>query len=84
MPSTRPLTKPKEAGWPAPSYIAVFVRNLKLLNLDKYSDWPGISIRTFHGSQQNLRHRVKAVEWSLYYLFAIWDPEGTEHVCLPC
>ncbi|KAI5303464.1 hypothetical protein KEM56_007521 [Ascosphaera pollenicola] len=64
-------------SWPSASNIDLFVRNLYLLDLHKLPGWPGISARLLSPSQQNLRPRIKAVEWALYHLFSIWDPQET-------
>ncbi|ODH26064.1 hypothetical protein ACO22_04843 [Paracoccidioides brasiliensis] len=81
--STRPLPNPKGLNWLVSSHITAFVRNLRLLHLDQLPDWPDITVRTFASSQPNLRQRVKAVEWSLYQLFLIWDPEETQNKLRP-
>ncbi|KAK2865473.1 hypothetical protein FQN49_003540 [Arthroderma sp. PD_2] len=62
-------------AWPQSPPIAVFIRNLKLLRLDLRPDWPGILPSTLSDNQNNLRRRVQAVEWALFYLFQLWDPE---------
>ncbi|OJD17446.1 hypothetical protein AJ78_02471 [Emergomyces pasteurianus Ep9510] len=81
--SNRPSPKPKGSYWPISSHITIFVRNLRLLHLDQYPDWPNITVRSFSSAQPNLRQRIKAVEWSLYQLFMIWDPEGTQNRLRP-
>lgn len=80
MQSSRPASRPKPLNWAPPPHVALFIRNLKLLQLDQYKDWPEINSRTLSPSPQNQRQRIKAVEWALYHLFAIWDPEGTQNV----
>lgn len=79
MAASRPA-RPKPLDWSGPSHLAIFIRNLKLLQLDQRDDWPGISIRALSPSSQNQRQRIRLVEWSLYYLFTIWDPEGAQNV----
>ncbi|PLN75971.1 HAUS augmin-like complex subunit 6 N-terminus-domain-containing protein [Aspergillus taichungensis] len=74
MQTARP-PRPKPPNWPAQSSLAVFVRNLQLLQLDCHDDWPGITVRSLAPSSQNQRQRIKAIEWALYHLVAIWDPE---------
>ena len=68
--------------WLSPSTIVKFVRCLRLLDLDKLADWPGITEHVFtsKAGQQNLQARIKAVEWSLYRLFEIYDPRETQTV----
>ncbi|OJJ58880.1 hypothetical protein ASPSYDRAFT_151103 [Aspergillus sydowii CBS 593.65] len=67
--------RPKPSNWPPPSAHTVLIRNLQLLELDQLEDWPGITLRTLSPSSQNQRQRIKAVEWILYRLVALWDPE---------
>ncbi|PGG97490.1 hypothetical protein GX51_07302 [Blastomyces parvus] len=81
--STRPPPKPKGLNWPVSSHITIFVRNLRLLRLDQLPDWPNITVHSFAGAQPNLRQRIKAVEWSLYQLFIIWDPDETQNRLRP-
>jgi len=80
MQPAKPPSKAKPAGWPSPSNVAIFIRNLKLLQLDQLDDWPNITTRALSAAQQNQRQRVKCVEWALYRLFEIWDPEGAQNV----
>jgi hypothetical protein len=65
-----------------PSNINLFLRNLRLLELDRRDDWPGIAAVTFStkDTQQNQKRRVQCVEWALYQLFTLWDPEGSRNV----
>ncbi|KAL4783083.1 HAUS augmin-like complex subunit 6 N-terminus-domain-containing protein [Aspergillus varians] len=67
--------RPKPSNWPPQSSHTVLIRNLQLLELNKREDWPGITLRTLSPSSQNQRQRIKAVEWILYRLVALWDPE---------
>lgn len=84
MQTPRP-PRPKPPNWPAQSSLAVFVRNLQLLRLDCHDDWPGITVRSLAPSSQNQRQRIKAIEWALYHLVAIWDPETARDVrWTPC
>lgn len=62
--------------------VALFLTNLRLLNLDLRDSWPNITALTFSTSQQNQKKRIQCVEWALYQLFALWDPEETRNVCL--
>jgi hypothetical protein len=53
------------------------------LNLDLRRDWPDISTRTFATgatAAQGQKKRVQSVEWALFHLFALWDPEETANV----
>lgn len=65
------------------SNVTLFLTNLRLLDLDRRSDWPEITPQTFStkDAQQNQKNRVKAVEWTLYRLFELWDREETRDVC---
>ncbi|OAA58298.1 hypothetical protein ISF_06837 [Cordyceps fumosorosea ARSEF 2679] len=77
---TTPAAKASAAVAPShhPSPIPAFLTNLRLLDLDLRHDWPGITPATFAGTTpQNHKRRVQAVEWALYRLFEIWDPEDT-------
>ena len=66
-------------AWQGPSNIVTFVRCLRLLDLDQLSDWPDITENVFSSKAalQNLQARIKAVEWSLYRLFELFDPKET-------
>jgi hypothetical protein len=70
--------------WPGPSNIRTFVRCLRLLDLDRLADWPGITEHVFtaKSAQQSLQARIRAVEWSLYRLFEIYDRKETQTVGL--
>lgn len=65
-----------------PSHISLFLTNLRLLDLDKRGDWPGITPITFttRDSQQNIKKRIQCVEWALFRLFELWDPEEAREV----
>jgi hypothetical protein len=55
--------------------VGLFSRNLRLLGLDEYEDWPEISGQSFSikDTQQNQKKRVQCTEWALYRLFQLWD-----------
>ncbi|KAJ9635887.1 hypothetical protein H2199_008240 [Coniosporium tulheliwenetii] len=80
----KPAPKPSNAA-PRPSDIALFVTNLRLLDLDRRSDWPGITEQTFstRDVQQNQKNRIRCVEWALYRLFELWDPVETRDKLQP-
>lgn len=83
MQSSRAPPRPKALNWTPQSHLAVFVRNLQLLQLDQRDDWPGITVRSLSPtSQTQQRQRIKAVEWALYQLVTIWDLETARDVCL--
>jgi hypothetical protein len=75
----------KSSSASGPSYISLFLRNLRLLDLDRCEDWPGITDLTFStkDTQQNQKKRIQCVEWALYRLFSLWDPEGSRNVRQP-
>ncbi|EKV12345.1 HAUS augmin-like complex subunit 6 N-terminus-domain-containing protein [Penicillium digitatum] len=82
MAATR-LVRPKPLDWPGPSHLDVFISNLKLLHLDQREDWPGISLRALTPTSQNQRRRTRLIEWALYHLYTIWDPETAQNKLRP-
>lgn len=69
--------------------LTLFLKNLKLLDLDLLPDWPGISSETFSTgtTAQGQKKRIQCVEWALFQLFALWDPEEAAKVSIcapPC
>ena len=74
----KPLTAPTPQAVFGPSSIGLFLTNLRLLNLDLRDDWPDISTSTF--STKDQKKRIQSVEWALYHLFCIWDPEEARDV----
>ncbi|CAD6453296.1 1611c083-5ba5-41ea-876e-c5b817c7e3d4 [Sclerotinia trifoliorum] len=68
-----------------PSYVTLFITNLRLLDLDLQDGWPDINLLTFStkDAQQNQKKRIQCVEWALFHLFAIWDPEETRNKLQP-
>ena len=89
--STANTTKPLQYALPqgpagATSALHIFLTNLKLLDFDLLPDWPEISVSTFHGvgnNAQGQKKRIQCVEWSLYHLCSLWDPEETANVSFP-
>ncbi|KAJ5604541.1 hypothetical protein N7510_009695 [Penicillium lagena] len=75
--------RPKPLKWSSPSHLTVFIRNLRLLQLDQQPDWPVISLRALSPSSQNHRQRIRLIEWALFHLFAIWDLEETQNKLRP-
>lgn len=53
-----------------PSVVSLFITNLRLLNIDRYADWPNITIASF----QDARGKIKCTEYALYQLFRLYDP----------
>ncbi|KAL9127244.1 MAG: hypothetical protein Q9217_003842 [Psora testacea] len=74
--------KPVKNTAPTPPDVSIFLRNLRLLNLDKCDDWPSISTLTLtrKDAGPNQKARIHLVEWALYRLFEIWSPETTQNV----
>lgn len=66
------------------SNISLFVTNLRLLDLDRRSDWPEISALTFAAKDtgQGQKRRIQCVEWALYQLFILFDAEEARLVRL--
>ncbi|CAI4214936.1 unnamed protein product [Parascedosporium putredinis] len=58
-----------------------FLANLRILDLDLLPDWPGITSHTFTATlaSQGQKKRIQSVEWALYYLFCLWDPEEAQN-----
>ncbi|KAG8157945.1 hypothetical protein KVR01_012217 [Diaporthe batatas] len=70
---------------PSPSNVSLFLTNLHLLDLDLLPDWPGINTLTFTNKDatQGQKKRVQCVEWALYQLFALWDPDEARNKLQP-
>ncbi|KAL3428472.1 hypothetical protein PVAG01_01981 [Phlyctema vagabunda] len=69
------LAPPTGSG---PSHVSLFLTNLRLLDLDRRDDWPGITTSVL--TSKDAKKRIQCVEWGLYHLFALWDPEETRNV----
>ncbi|PYH90229.1 hypothetical protein BO71DRAFT_82660 [Aspergillus ellipticus CBS 707.79] len=67
--------RPKTPNWSPQPPLAVFVRNLQLLQLDRHNDWPHITLRSLADTSQNQRQRIRVIEWALYHLVTLWDPD---------
>ena len=84
--NTRLKAGPKAADaaeqWLGRSHLSSFIRCLHLLDLDLLEDWPGITVQTLstRSATQGLQQRVKAVEWSLFRLFELYDAQLTRDV----
>ncbi|KAI0888762.1 HAUS augmin-like complex subunit 6 N-terminus-domain-containing protein [Annulohypoxylon maeteangense] len=67
------------------SNTALFLTNLRLLDLDLEPDWPGINLATFStkDAASGQKKRIQCVEWALYQLFALWDPNETQNKLRP-
>ncbi|KAL2164808.1 hypothetical protein VTH06DRAFT_104 [Thermothelomyces fergusii] len=69
----------------ARSHVSLFLANLRLLDLDQHPDWPDINALTFSTKDpaQGQKKRIQSVEWALYHLFRLWDPEETRSKLQP-
>lgn len=73
-------TLSNSARWHSRDNIAIFIRALHLLDLDRLPDCPNITESTLRVSAKtpsNLQQRVKGVEWALYRLYELYDPDDT-------
>ncbi|KAI1618881.1 HAUS augmin-like complex subunit 6 N-terminus-domain-containing protein [Exophiala viscosa] len=73
-------TPSNSAQWHPRDHIALFVRTLHLLDLDRLPDFPNITeytLRVSAKASSNLQQRVKSIEWSLYRLYEVYDPADT-------
>lgn len=76
--SVRP---PQNNNNPLPiSDAKLFVTNLRLLNLDQQPDWPNITVQSLSSRNADQKQRISGVEWALFRLFEIWNPEDTNQV----
>ncbi|KAL2020438.1 hypothetical protein VTK56DRAFT_8404 [Thermocarpiscus australiensis] len=73
------------ASLTAVSHVSLFLRNLRLLNLDLHPDWPDINALTFSTKDvaQGQKKRIQCVEWALYHLFVLWDPAEARNKLQP-
>ncbi|KAL7893141.1 HAUS augmin-like complex subunit 6 N-terminus domain-containing protein [Trichoderma sp. SZMC 28014] len=89
IPSGNAPAEPNAGGGIAaagPASLSLFLTNIKLLNLDQLPDWPAIAAETFAASGttlQDQKRRVQCVEWALYQLFVIWDPDEAANKLKP-
>ncbi|KAK3323769.1 HAUS augmin-like complex subunit 6 N-terminus-domain-containing protein [Cercophora scortea] len=76
---------PPTATATASSNISLFLTNLRLLDLDLHPDWPGINSLTFGTKDvaQGQKKRIQSVEWALYHLFTLWDPDEARNKLRP-
>ncbi|KAI1410247.1 HAUS augmin-like complex subunit 6 N-terminus-domain-containing protein [Hypoxylon sp. FL1857] len=67
------------------SNVALFLTNLRLLDLDLEPDWPGITLATFSAKDAagGQKKRIQCVEWALYQLFTLWDYDETQNKLRP-
>ncbi|KAK3688251.1 HAUS augmin-like complex subunit 6 N-terminus-domain-containing protein [Podospora appendiculata] len=76
---------PPTATATASSNISLFLTNLRLLDLDLHPDWPGINSLSFGTKDvaQGQKKRIQSVEWALYQLFTLWDPDEARNKLRP-
>ncbi|KAK0636544.1 HAUS augmin-like complex subunit 6 N-terminus-domain-containing protein [Bombardia bombarda] len=76
---------PASATPTAASSISLFLTNLRLLDLDLRQDWPDINTLTFSAKDaaQGQKKRIQCVEWALYHLFTLWDPDEARNKLRP-
>ncbi|KAI0379211.1 HAUS augmin-like complex subunit 6 N-terminus-domain-containing protein [Hypomontagnella monticulosa] len=89
----KPLTAPQHAPATAASVqipcstsnLALFLTNLRLLDLDHEQDWPGITLATFSAKDAagGQKKRIQCVEWALYQLFTLWDYDDAQNKLRP-
>ncbi|KAF6829971.1 hypothetical protein CMUS01_07939 [Colletotrichum musicola] len=63
----------------ASSNVNLFLTNLRLLDFPSYPDWPDFDSQTFSVQKK----RIHCVEWTLYQLFVLWDPEEARNKLQP-
>ncbi|RDA87012.1 hypothetical protein CP532_6710 [Ophiocordyceps camponoti-leonardi (nom. inval.)] len=83
---SRPQQRAPEAAPSQPtgkSPLSIFLTNLRLLDLDLLPDWPDISLQTFTASTHSQKRRVQCVEWALFHLFSLWDPDEASNKLRP-
>ncbi|PPJ58536.1 hypothetical protein CBER1_07173 [Cercospora berteroae] len=60
--------------------IALFIRNCRLLNLDRLVDWPDVTVANI---SQDARARTRCAEWCLFQLFRRYDSATTQEKLQP-
>ncbi|RYP15898.1 hypothetical protein DL765_005432 [Monosporascus sp. GIB2] len=67
------------------SNVALFLTNLRLLELDLEPDWPDITLATFSAKDAagGQKKRIQCVEWALYQLFTLWDHDEAQNKLRP-
>ncbi|KAM3420038.1 hypothetical protein BST61_g3348 [Cercospora zeina] len=60
--------------------IALFIRNCRLLNLDRLEDWPDATVANV---SQDARARTRCAEWCLFQLFRRYDSATTQEKLQP-
>ncbi|KAI0860756.1 HAUS augmin-like complex subunit 6 N-terminus-domain-containing protein [Xylaria cubensis] len=67
------------------SNVLLFLTNSRLLDLDLQPDWPDITPTTFSAKDavSGQKKRIQCVEWALYQLFSLWDPNEAQNKLRP-
>ncbi|KAI0196027.1 HAUS augmin-like complex subunit 6 N-terminus-domain-containing protein [Xylaria flabelliformis] len=67
------------------SNVLLFLTNSRLLDLDLEPDWPDITPTTFSAKDavSGQKKRIQCVEWALYQLFSLWDPNEAQNKLRP-
>ncbi|KAH6856267.1 HAUS augmin-like complex subunit 6 N-terminus-domain-containing protein [Chaetomium sp. MPI-CAGE-AT-0009] len=83
--TTTTVSHPPTASPTAPSHLSLFLANLRLLDFDLHPQWPDINALTFstRDAAGGQKKRVQSVEWALYHLFKLWDPEEARNKLQP-
>ncbi|PHH66012.1 hypothetical protein CDD81_537 [Ophiocordyceps australis] len=80
--ASKPPPSPRDAtvlplGQASPA-AAIFLTNLRLLDLHLLPDWPSISLHTFSAAGAGVhgqKRRIQSAEWALFHLFNLWHPQ---------
>ncbi|KAK1960744.1 hypothetical protein LY78DRAFT_696602 [Colletotrichum sublineola] len=79
-PTTKSSAAPPIASNPvSTTHLSLFLTNLRLLDFPSYPDWPELDAQTFSVQKK----RIHCVEWTLYQLFVLWDPEEARNKLQP-
>ncbi|KAI1744112.1 HAUS augmin-like complex subunit 6 N-terminus-domain-containing protein [Xylaria scruposa] len=79
-----PINKPAQIPT-CTSNVLLFLTNSRLLDLDLEPDWPDITPTTFSTKDavSGQKKRIQCVEWALYQLFSLWDPNDAQNKLRP-
>ncbi|KAI0548753.1 HAUS augmin-like complex subunit 6 N-terminus-domain-containing protein, partial [Xylaria curta] len=79
-----PINKPVQIPT-CTSNVLLFLTNSRLLDLDLEPDWPDITPTTFSAKDavSGQKKRIQCVEWALYQLFSLWDPNDAQNKLRP-
>ncbi|KAJ0165168.1 hypothetical protein CTA2_12166 [Colletotrichum tanaceti] len=77
--STGPIAPSITSSPISTTHVSLFLTNLRLLDFPSYPDWPDFDAQTFSVQKK----RIHCVEWTLYQLFVLWDPEEARNKLQP-